>query len=312
MHWKLKAAVQNAVCLLPSSTSYAAYYWLQRHFGGLRQINPIGQLSAGVETWKRIIRHDCDPTGTTFFEVGTGRAPLVPLAFWLMGAEKTITIDMNPYMKVELVRESLRYITSRHEEIEHLFGEFLEKERYQALLVFADNPDFSLPEFLDFCRVDYVAPGNAASTGLPPQCIDFHTSYTVFEHIPPEVLTQILEEGNRLISRTGLFVHRIDYSDHFSHFDKGISAINFLQYSDDKWNRYAGNKYMYMNRLRHDDFLSLFESSGQRILDAELDIDYRSQAVLRDGALIVDDKFANKSKDILSVTASWIVSKKRG
>ena len=229
-----------------------------------------------------------------------------------MGAEKTITIDMNPYMKVELVRESLRYITSRHEEIEHLFGEFLEKERYQALLVFADNPDFSLPEFLDFCRVDYVAPGNAASTGLPPQCIDFHTSYTVFEHIPPEVLTQILEEGNRLISRTGLFVHRIDYSDHFSHFDKGISAINFLQYSDDQWNRYAGNKYMYMNRLRHDDFLSLFESSGQRILDAELDIDHRSQAVLRDGALIVDDKFANKSKDILSVTASWIVSKKRG
>lgn len=258
------------------------------------------------------MRHGDDPTRKTFFEVGTGRAPIVPLAFWLMGAKKTITIDLNPYMKVELVRENLRYIASRQEEIEHIFCGLLDKQRYQALLLLADKPDFSLPEFLDFCRVDYVAPGNAACTGLPPQCIDFHTSYTVFEHIPAKVLSQILEEGKRLIKRHGLFVHRIDYSDHFSHSDKRISAINFLRYSDDQWNLYAGNKYMYMNRLRHDDFLSLYQSSGQQILGAELDIDHRSQTVLGDGSLILDKKFAGKPHSILSVIASWIVSKKIG
>lgn len=312
LNWKLKSAVQNAVCCLPSSNSYAAYYWLQRHFGGLRQINPIGQLIAGFETWKRIIRHGYDPTGKTFFEVGTGRAPIVPLAFWLMGAEKTITIDLNPYMKAELVRENLLYIASHQEEIEDVFCGLLNKQRYEALLLFVDKPDFCLPEFLNFCRINYVAPGNAASTGLPPQSIDFHTSYNVFEHIPAEVLNQILEEGGRLIKETGLFVHRIDYSDHFSHSDKNISAINFLQYSDDQWHLYAGNRYMYMNRLRHDDFLRLFESSGQQIVDAELDIDDRSQAVLRDGSLMLDNRFSRKSKNILSVVASWIVSNKRG
>ena len=94
--------------------------------------------------------------------------------------------------------------------------------------------------------------------------------------------------------------------------DKKISAINFLQYSDDQWHLYAGNRYMYMNRLRHDDFLRLFESSGQQIVDAELDIDDRSQAVLRDGSLMLDNRFSRKSKNILSVVASWIVSNKRG
>lgn len=280
-------------------------------WGGLREINPVRRLSAGVETWKRITRQGYEPLGKIFFEVGTGRVPLVPLAFWLMGAEKTITVDLNPYLKKELVIESLRYIATHRDEIENLFGELLDRKRLQSLLMFTEL-DFSLRAFLDLCHIEYVAPGNAASTGLPPQSIDFHTSYTVLEHIPPNVLTQILKEGGRLISNTGLFVHRIDYSDHFSHSDKTISAINFLQYSDDKWSRYAGNRYMYMNRLRHDDFLTLFESSGQCILDTEQDTDQPLLALLNDGALTVAEKFSDKTKEILAVRASWIVSKKSG
>lgn len=303
--------IQNAVSVLPSSASYEAYYWLQRRLGGLREINPVRRLSAGVETWKRITRQGYEPLGKIFFEVGTGRVPLVPLAFWLMGAEKTITVDLNPYLKKELVIESLRYIATHRDEIENLFGELLDRKRLQSLLMFTEL-DFSLRAFLDLCHIEYVAPGNAASTGLPPQSIDFHTSYTVLEHIPPNVLTQILKEGGRLISNTGLFVHRIDYSDHFSHSDKTISAINFLQYSDDKWSRYAGNRYMYMNRLRHDDFLTLFESSGQCILDTEQDTDQPLLALLNDGALTVAEKFSDKTKEILAVRASWIVSKKSG
>ena len=52
-----------------------------------------------------------------------------------------------------------------------------------------------------------------------------------------------------------------------------IYPINFLQYSDAKWDRYADNRYMYMNRLRHDDFLALFHSSGHKILATEPAID---------------------------------------
>ena len=99
MHWKLRATSQNTVSLLPTSFSYAAYYWIQRHFGGLRQTNPVSRLSAGIETWKLIQKAGYDPVEKVFFEVGTGREPVVPMAYWLMGAKKTITIDVNPYIK---------------------------------------------------------------------------------------------------------------------------------------------------------------------------------------------------------------------
>jgi hypothetical protein len=312
MHWKLKSMIQNAVSLLPSSASYAGYYWIQRHFGGLRRINPVSRLSAGIETWKRVKEQGCDPLEKVFLEIGTGRVPLVPLSYWLMGAKKTITIDLNPYLKGELIGESLRYISDNKQDIQTLFGPLIDKKRLDDLVAFSGNANFSTRTFLDFCKIDYIAPGNATNTGLPTRSIDFHTSYTVFEHISPEALKQILEEGNRIISNDGLFIHRIDYSDHFSHSDRNISAINFLQYSDDEWMRYAGNRYMYMNRLRHDDFVSLFQSARHRILNTQPDIDRRSQELLRSRTLQLNERFKTKSEEILSISASWIVSKKNG
>ena len=101
MNWKLKAKIQNAVSFFPSSASYATYYWMQRHFGALKKMNPINKLTAGIETCMRIKKVGRDPVGKVFFEVGTGRAPITPLAYWLMGAQKTITIDLNPYLKEE-------------------------------------------------------------------------------------------------------------------------------------------------------------------------------------------------------------------
>ena len=220
MHWKLKAKIQNVVSLLPSSASYAAYYWMQRNFGGLKRPNPISRFTAAIETWKRIQGQGYTPTRKVFLEVGTGRVPLVPLAYWLMGAEKTITIDLNQYLRAELVAESLQYIFDNDDEILNLFGSLVDKRRLDELLAFSRDSHFSVSAFLDLCRVDYVAPGDAADTRLPDRSIDFHTSYAVFEHIPMEVLSQILEEGNRIIKNGGLFIRRIDYSDHFSHSDK--------------------------------------------------------------------------------------------
>ncbi len=127
MHWKIKARIQNAVSLLPSSVSYATYYWIQRHFGSLKRMNPVNRLKAGVETWKKIQELGYTPIEKVFLEVGTGRVPMAPVAYWLMGAKSIITIDLNPYMKEELIRESLEYISDNKEEIQKLFGSLLDK-----------------------------------------------------------------------------------------------------------------------------------------------------------------------------------------
>ena len=310
MHWKLKSAIQNTLSLLPSSASYAAYYQVQRRFGGLRQVNPTINLRAGVETWQQIVEQNYDPVNKVFLEVGTGRATIVPLAYWLMGAKRVVTIDANPYVKEELIAEHIKYIATQQAEIKGIFGSLLNRQRFAKLLDFGKAEGFSLNKFFDLCQIEYLAPADASTTNLPAKSIDFHTSFTVFEHIPAEVLKQILIEGNRIVSDNGLFVHRIDYSDHFSHSDLSISAINFLQYSDDEWNKYAGNRYMYMNRLRHDDFIDLFRSVGHSIVEAKTYISDRSQELLQNKKIILDPKFEAKPEEVLSIASSWIISQK--
>ena len=310
MHWKTKATLQNAVSRLPSESSYAAYYWLQRHFGGLRRINPVARLQAGIDTWTKIEQLDHEPIDKVFFEVGTGRVPMTPLAYWLMGAKRIVTVDLNPYLKAELTKGCLQYIADHVEEIQALFGPRLNQKRFDALRYLQREPDFSLQNLFDLCQITYIAPGDAARTGLSPGSIDFHASFNVFEHIPRDVLMAILGEGNRIIHHAGLFVHRIDYSDHFSHSDPHISPINFLQYSDGTWDRYAGNRYMYMNRLRHDDFLTLFDSNGHRILATDPTIDMASLQLLGEGRLNIDARFGDKAVEVLATTAAWIISSK--
>jgi hypothetical protein len=310
MHWKLKAVIQNTISLLPNSVSYAAYFWIQRHFGGLRRINPVSSLTAGIATWNLIKELGYDPSEKVFFKVGTGRVPLMPLAYWLMGAKKTMTIDLNPCLKEELIKESLQYISDNSQEILKLFGSLVHQDRMDDLMHFNKNLSFSTSAFLDICHINYIAPSDAANTTLSNQSIDFHTSYVVLEHIPLEVLKNIIDGGNRIISDNGLFIHRIDYSDHFSHSDKTISSINFLQFSDNDWIRYAGNRYMYMNRLRHDDYIRLFQSAGHCILAAYPDVDEQSQELLRSESFRFNELFKSKSEDVLSIRGAWIVSQK--
>ena len=308
MNWKLKAKIQNLISLLPDSLSYSVYYWIQRSFGSLKdgKLNPTSRLLAGIETVKYIEQVGRSPIGATFLELGTGRRINTPLAFWLLGAEKVVTVDLNPYLKEELVRADLSYIAKNKTEIEVLLENRIFNNRLDALLEFIESP-YQIKALLEFLKIEYIAPGDASHLNLPESSVDFHTSYTVLEHIPPEIITNILKEGQRILKEDGLFVHFIDYSDHFSHSDKSISAINFLQFSDDQWDKIAGNRYIYMNRLRHDDFLRLLSNAGHQILLEEPSIDQNLLEHLSDMKL--DFKFISKPKHIITTTGAWIISK---
>ena len=309
MNWKLKAAVQRAIALLPDSASYELYYQLQRRFGSLRQVNPIGRLRSGVETWDAIRRTGLEPGGKTFFEVGTGRIPLAPIAFWLMGAGRTFTIDLNPYLKEDLLQESLGFMAANQEAMHQLFGERLQSGRLASLMDLVAAGPIGLHPVLEHCGITYVAPGDAAATSLPSRSIDIHTSYTVFEHIPAPVLAAILCEGRRLVTDDGLLVHRIDYSDHFAHSDSDISLVNFLQFDAKSWDRITGNRYMYMNRLRDDDYLRLFESAGLATVLHEPDLDPRSLELIESGRIRPDRAFAGKTYPTIATVAAWIAAR---
>lgn len=311
MNWKTKAKIQNIISLLPPKLSYVAYYWLQRNYGALRYINPIKKIELGIQTWKTIQNQNLDPCGKIFFEIGTGRVPLIPLTFWLMGAQKTYTLDLNPYLKKGLLIKNLHFIQKNKVKMLELFGSQIKNKRFEQILNIDLNRPFDLHSFLKLCSIIYKAPADATNSGLPENSVDFHTSNTVLEHIPPAILKRIFFEGNRITKKDGLFVHFIDYSDHFSHSDKKISPINFLQFNEKDWKKLAGNRYMYMNRLRHDDFLELFGSLGHELIEVFFSKSEKVTKLLDGGKFDLNQRFLPKSKETLSILSSWVVSKQR-
>jgi hypothetical protein len=309
MNWKTKAAIQNAIAVLPAPASYAAHYWLQRRFGSLRKFNVLARMVAGVEMWRRIRQLGHRPAGKRFFELGTGWIPCVPVALWLMGARKVVTVDLNPYLKPELLRELVRFVAGNREAVEAAFGELLDPARLDELIRLADSPAAPATSLLELCQIEYRAPVDAAGTGLPDGAVDYYVSYNVLEHVEREAMTRIFHEGNRIVKGDRLFVHRIDYSDHFSHSDRSISAINFLQFSDSRWDRYAGNRIMYMNRMRHDGYRELFRSCGHEILLEQPDSDPSVLELLRSGRLRPDKRFRGIPDEILAVGSAWWVTR---
>jgi len=307
MNWRWKAKIQNLVALLPTKLSTSTYYWIQKRFGEHNRMNTIDNLLSGIQICAKIEQAGQSPVEKTFFEIGTGKRINIPLSFWLAGARQITTVDLNHYLKEELVREDLNYIQTNRDEIEQLFEGVIYNNRLDSLLDFTSK-QWRLAGLLKFLNIEYIAPGDAAKLPISTDSIDFYTSYTVLEHIPLDNLKMIIEEGNRIIKKGGLFINLIDYSDHFSHSDRSISSINFLQFSVDKWNKIAGNRFMYMNRLRVDDYHDLFKEMKHKILISDSQIDFFALDLIKTGELKIDKAFVSKSKENLATTGYWIIS----
>jgi SAM-dependent methyltransferase len=307
MDWKTKARIQGAVARLPPSISYSIYYWLQRRFGGLRAVTPVASCAGGLGCWRRIEAAGRDPRDKVFFEVGTGRRLNVPITLWLLGARSVLTADLNPYLKFELVQKDLEYLAGAEGDTLSELRERAMPERFAELRRLT-RTSYALEDVLQLCGIRYFAPADAANMPIPDGSADFHVSFTVFEHIPYEVLLAILRGGKRILRQGGMFVHRIDYSDHFAHSDASIPVINFLRFDDAEWDKLAGNRYMYMNRLRDDDYVRLFREAGLPVLSHEPDMNADLMTKLQRKELPIDRRFAERPLEVLATTGAWFVA----
>jgi hypothetical protein len=86
-----------------------------------------------------------------------------------------------------------------------------------------------------------------------------------------------------VLAGDGVLLHVIDPSDHFSHDDASITTVNFLRFGAREWDRIAGNKFTYHNRLRAYEHRALFDGAGARVLWQKENLDQRALAALRDG-----------------------------
>jgi SAM-dependent methyltransferase len=307
MKWKNKALIQNLVSKLPENFSYNVYYWMQRKFGALQSTNPINVLTSRVNTMQYIHRNGHTVEGKKFLEIGTGRGINLPIAWWLCGASEIVTVDVNPYLKEELVMSDLTYMRNHQNELKNLFSSIphgsLFDKRFELLMNCKDG----LQDLLSLTNIRYLAPADAGCLNFNPNSFDYHISYSVLQYIPPIDLQRILREAIRLTKEDGLIVHYIDLTDHFSHYDHSITYINFLQFSEEQWKRLAGNRYMYHSRLRIDDYMDMFKTLECKIVCSDTVVDERSLAAIHQG-LPLDERFKNKDPKTNATVRAWIVA----
>jgi hypothetical protein len=306
MRWQLKAGIARTCAQLPYGDKI--YKYGQKHYGQLR-VDPTIRLSAQVEMSRWLAEAGMPAAGKRYLEVGTGHIPIVPIGFYLAGADQTITVDLNRRIDWTLTRETLEWMATHRSELAALYSEEIVvreifDDRFARLVASKDNPR----QFLQQARIEYLAPGDAAKTRLPARQMDCHYSMTVLEHIPEALLKDILLEAKRILRRDGFALHFIDLSDHFQHQDSSITPINFLKYSNKDWNRIAGNQFAYCNRMRASDFLNLIAESGLDVVRSETKVNEQSKNALANGFKI-DEKFRRYSTDDLCTTTLNVLLK---
>jgi len=306
MKWQNKARLQNLVAGLPSWLSYSIHYFIQRNLGNLRHVNPVRDLATGKRIVSYIVEHGGSIESARFLEVGTGRRINIPIALWLCGAARIVSVDLNPYLKESLVLEDIAYMRNHRDEVASLFEDYVHKQLFVKRLHQLLDTD-NLESVLKLTGIEYKTPADATRLDLEADSIDYQISRAVFGYIKPEIIERILSEGKRLTGAKGLFVHLIDFSDDFSFSDASISAINFLQFSESQWLRYAGNRYINNNRLRVDDYVALFGKAGLQVLAVDAKVDERCLAELRNG-FPLNERFKDKSAETNATVNAWLVA----
>jgi SAM-dependent methyltransferase len=306
MNWKWKAAIQNACARLPRSD--AVYYAIRWAWGDLHtKPDPMEMLAECARLCALLRDAGVKMDGARILEVGTGWRIDMPLGFYLAGAGSTLTLDLHRILKPAMVMAALERMRANRETVRGCFSPVTEAGRLERRL----NALLSCTRFeevLERTCTEYRAPADAAATGLPAGSIDIHVSYTVFEHIPAQALTSILREGARLLAAGGVALHHIDLSDHFAHADARIPPINFLQFSEPAWRRYAGNRFAYHNRLRPGAYEDIYRAGGHQVVRWIPSVDRRSLEALRNG-FALDAAFRGAQPEALCTTALLVLSR---
>lgn len=285
MNWKIRALCQKAVAALPSAVSYGLYNQLQKTLGQMntQSVDPTLLFQRTSSILTEIVDTGQSVAGASFLEVGTGWKLTIPMALWLCGARKVITVDLNPYLRPDLVQREVEYICRNRDLVTEIFAGIADSDYvYEQIEKLDAITSPSLQEVMSIMKVEYLAPADVSDLALG-ETIDYCISHTVLEHIPRAKLAGILNHTYELLRTDGLSVHFIDPSDHFSHRDPDISDINFLQFSESQWDFWADNRYSYHNRLRVDDYKMLFEQTKHRIVNEVAECDPDALQLLESG-----------------------------
>lgn len=250
MNWKLKAALYNVFDAIPFGDSL--YYWSQKHVTRSvpRQLSSESPYFKDIETHHAVFKDSHLALGDArYFEFGAGWDLFHNIFFSALGMGEQHIVDIKPLVRAELVNTVIAYLQ------DHPLREFCKKD-----LPFVRQRKLR-DDLAAYYSIYYRSPMDAQATPYYASSMDFIATTHTLEHIPTHVLSNILKECRRLSHEKTKVSMIVDYADHFSYSDKSLDAYNFLKYSPKAWRLYNPSNH-YQNRLRHCDYIKLFEDAG--------------------------------------------------
>jgi SAM-dependent methyltransferase len=251
MKWQVKALIQRFFGFLPygERLNHMAQKALGSHSARAHLRNFNNQMAKVEQLNERF-----PLAGKTVMEIGTGWNGLGTIIFAIKGVAALHTYDHIRHLRWDVMQEMFRVIAENRPEY---------RDRALALGALP-----SLNAFLEHTNTHYMAPGDAARTGLPDKSVDLVYSYGVLEHVPKRALEAMTYESRRILRPDGIAYHRIGLHDHFKSIDDTISNSNFLKYSEWQW-ALITNGLSAHNRLRNTHYVEMFEKAGGVILHRE-------------------------------------------
>lgn len=262
-HWKVKGVIQGLLSHVPFGVQINSA--LQKASGDLSDFEDhLGRKIQDFHFYadqsrKAFGRLD----GLEIVEIGTGWFPLLPVLFSLCGAKRIWTFDKTPHLNAALTFRGLKALAPHLPTISawvELPVADLER-RLEQMIRTAPH----IHALLAQARIRYQAPGDASDTKLPNAGVDLVFSNSVLEHVPKAVMQALFAESARILRPHGVAVHGVNCGDHYAHFDRQITQLNFLQFTERQWS-FWNNDLLYQNRLRPSDFKTLLEASNLDVL----------------------------------------------
>jgi hypothetical protein len=258
--WRIKILIQFVLSRLPFGevANYALGAALRP--GAHAPATLRRRLPAYLETLRRI-RNRRPLAGARVFEVGTGWCPIALVLLHLAGVKSIRSVDHVPHLRWALVRSVLEACGTAIDEIATAVDVSADvvRSRWERL-----NAARDLGGFLEAAAIEYVAPADARSSGLPEGSVDIWYTYSVLEYVPRSVLPDIFREARRIMAPEGIWFSLIGCQDPYASRTWG-GRVNYLQYSEAGWNFWTSNSLAHNNRLRERDFLELLRAAGFRI-----------------------------------------------
>jgi len=240
INWKLKAILYKLFSFLKLKRTF---YFIQKHITKRSRIN-ITEIN---KLW--VFHSDAieNSKSKKILEVGAGKSleQNIYLSYKFDSTIDQTAIDINYMLDFELVNDASSQIAN--------------------LLKLKNKGEVkNISDLKARYNITYIAPFKISEFNTVEK-FDICISTTALEHFNVIDLQNYLLDLKKVLNDNGLVSSLIDYSDHYSHTDKNIDALNFLSYSKKEWEKY-NNSYLYQNRLRHQDYKKLFIDQGYKIV----------------------------------------------